>query len=98
METETCSESGDSQATKRPALIGTEKRTSPHRIQRVDGGPPKKKFFTRDAGERTAKRDIWSDGLSRCKNAHAKRVVENAFAAETPASWKGKVYVSREER
>ena len=88
-------ESGDSQATKRPALAETEKKTCGYRIQRVDGEPPKMKVFTRDAGERTAKRDIWSDKLSRYKNAHAKRVVENAFAAETPISWTGKTYVGR---
>ena len=51
--------------------------------------------FNRDLQERNAKRDIWSDKLSRCKNAHAKRVVENAFAAQTPTIWKGKLYVER---
>ena len=43
----------------------------------------------RSATERKAKEGIWAEKLARCTNAYAKRIVENAFSAETPVKWKG---------
>ena len=49
----------------------------------------------RSAAERSAKKEKWEGKLSRCKNAFAKNIVENAFAAETPPKWTGKRFAER---
>ncbi|KAK4692214.1 hypothetical protein P7C71_g4945, partial [Lecanoromycetidae sp. Uapishka_2] len=37
----------------------------------------------------------WPDQIARCKNKYARNVVESAFAAETPVSWKGKRFLPK---